>query len=198
MRIKEVLRSRRFRLNLLLVVGLTFALFWLGFRFLDIYTRHGSTYVVPDFSGMTPEAISTMDGLNGMKVVVFDSIYDNSRPGGIVIDQDPSPGTEVKRNRTVHLTVVSKQQEMVTLPDLGNTGRSARSQLEAYGLIPGRVTEIPGEYKGLLIGASYMGRRILEGDRLPKGARVDIEVSTGNPEADTLIDGDYDDMIEGF
>lgn len=198
MRIKEIIRSRRFLVNIILMVVLTFVIFWVGFRFLDIYTRHGTTYVVPDFSGMTPEEIWESGDIDGLKVVVFDSIYDNSRTGGVVIDQDPSPGTEVKRNRTVHLTIVSKQQEMVSLPDLGNTERSARSQLEAYGLEIGNVTEVPGEYKGLLMKVTYMGRPVHEGDRLPKGGRVDIEVSTGQPEPDTIFYDEYDDTDEMF
>lgn len=159
---------------------ITLVLFWLGFKFLNIYTRHGSSYVVPDFSGMTPQEIEESDAYDDFRIVVFDSIYDNSRKGGIVIDQDPSAGTEVKRSRTVHLTVVSGLQEMVMLPDLGNTARSARSQLEAYGLVLGRVTEVPGEYTGLLLGATHMGRPIEQGDRIPKGSRIDIEVSTGS------------------
>lgn len=178
MQIREVIRSRRFLMNLLLMAALSFVLFWIAFRLLNVYTRHGESYVVPDFSGMTPDQIMESDTYDDFKVVVFDSIYDNSRQGGIVIDQDPPAGTEVKRRRTVHLTVVSKLQEMVTLPDLGNTARSARSQLEAYGLRIGEVTEVHGEFQGLLMAAYYMGKAVHAGDRIPKGSKIDIDVST--------------------
>lgn len=199
MSVKEFLLSRRFLINFAVMLVGTFLLFWIGFKFLDVYTRHGSSYVVPDFSGMVPEDILDNDEYNIFRIEVFDSIYDNSRPGGIVIDQDPPAGTEVKRKRTVHLTVVSKIQEMVSLPDLGNTARSARSQLEAYGLQVGKVIEVPGEYLGLLMGAYYMGKSVDEGDKIPKGGRVDIEVSIGNTsqESDGEDDG-QDDRIEDY
>jgi len=178
MRIKEIIRSRQFLLHLLLMAVLTFVLFWIAFKLLDIYTRHGESYVVPDFAGMTAEEIMASDAYSDFKVVLFDSIYDNSRQGGIVIDQDPPAGTEVKRRRTVHLTVVSKLQEMVTLPDLGNTARSARSQLEAFGLKIGQVVEVPGEFQGLLVGVYYQGKAVHAGDRIPKGSTIDIDVSS--------------------
>jgi eukaryotic-like serine/threonine-protein kinase len=179
MKIKELFRSRTFWLNLSLMVAGTVLLFWMGLKMLDIYTRHGSGYVVPDFSGMTPEEILTMPGNEPFRIVISDSVYDNSRQGGIVLEQEPLPGSEVKRNRTIHLTIVSKQQEMVPLPDLGNTVRSARSQLEAFGLRIGKVTEVQGEFVGLLQRVSYMGREIYPGERIPRGATIDIEVSMG-------------------
>ncbi len=175
--------------NLVLMVLLTAAVLWGAMALLRVYTRHGANFVVPDFSGMTPEQIEENRDFNRFNVVVFDSIYDNSRPGGVVVDQDPPAGTEVKRSRTIHITVVSKQQEMVSLPDLGNTARSARSQLEAYGLTPGRVIDVQGEYEGLLVGVLYNGRRIEEGDKVPKGARIDLEVSTSNAALDSLMEG---------
>jgi len=196
---KKLIRSRVLWINVAIMFAATFILFWIGFKFLDVYTRHGSSYVVPDFSGMVPEDIFNNDDFNIFRIEVFDSIYDNSRPGGIVVDQDPPAGTEVKRKRTVHLTVVSKMQEMVSLPDLGNTARSARSQLEAYGLQLGKIIEVPGEYLGLLMGAYYMGKSVDEGDKIPKGSKVDIEVSVGRMSLDsTGDDDDYSDRIENY
>ncbi len=176
MAIKDVLRSKRFLLHLVLMVVATFVLFWVGLKLLDVYTRHGTGYVVPDYSGMLPSEIGQMAGSDMFHIVVSDSVYDNSRQGGIVIDQEPKPGSEVKRNRTIHLTIISTQQEMVPLPDLGNTMRSARSQLEAHGLRLGEVIEVKGEFVGLLQRAFYMGREIDRGEMLPRGATVDIEV----------------------
>jgi eukaryotic-like serine/threonine-protein kinase len=179
MGIKEILRSRLLWIHLILMVLVSLALFWLGLRMLDVYTRHGSGYVVPDFSGMTHEEITTNPVYDQFRVVVSDSVYDNSRTGGIVIDQDPLAGSEVKRNRTVHLVIVSKMQDMVSLPDLGNTVRSARSQLETQGLQLGEVKEVQGEFVGLLQRAFYMGREVEQGAKIPRGSIIDIEVSVG-------------------
>jgi beta-lactam-binding protein with PASTA domain len=178
-------------IHVLLMVIATLVLFWLGLRMLDIYTRHGSGYVVPDFSGMTPEEIASTSGYGQFRIVVSDSVYDNSRPGGIVIDQDPVAGSEVKRNRTIHLVIVSKMQDMVTLPDLGNTVRSARSQLETQGLRLGEVKEVRGEFVGLLQRAFYMGREVEQGAQIPRGSTIDIEISVG-PNLPHDTDADYD------
>jgi eukaryotic-like serine/threonine-protein kinase len=198
MQLGDILKSRLFLKNLVIMVVLTLILFWLAFALLKVYTRHGSNFVVPDFSGMTYDQIRDNKDFSRVRVVVFDSIYDNSRPGGVVVDQDPPAGTEVKPGRTINLTVVSKQQEMVSVPDLGNTVRSARSQLEAYGLVPGRIIEVSGEYEGLLQGALYLGRRLEEGAKVPKGARIDLQVTTSNPGSDSLGEPDPDNPDQSF
>jgi len=194
MQLGEILQSRKFLKNLLYMALLTVGILWGAMAILKVYTRHGANHVVPDFRGMTQEQIEENSDFNKFRVVVFDSIYDNSRPGGVVVDQDPPAGTEVKRSRTINLTVVSKQQEMVLLPDLGNTVRSARSQLEAYGLMPGRVIEVYGEYEGLLIGVLYNGKRLSEGDKVPRGARIDMEVSSSTVSSDSLTEDDMTGM----
>jgi eukaryotic-like serine/threonine-protein kinase len=194
----DLVRSRTFWFNIGLMVAITLLLFWIGFKSLNVYTRHGSNFVVPDFSGMTPEAILQNDDFDQFKILVFDSIYDNSRQGGIVIDQDPPAGTEVKKKRTIHLTVVSKLQEMVTLPDLGNTARSAKSQLEAYGLVLGKISEVPSEYSGLLLGASYMGKTVDEGAKIPKGSRIDIEVGISRTGFSEDGDSSESDLLNEF
>lgn len=176
MHIKEVFRSKYFWINISIIIVVSVILVWLLFKFLDIYTRHGSNYVVPDFSGMTPEEIDRNPEYDIFNVIVFDSVYDNSLPSGVVMDQEPLPGTEVKPKRTIHLTVVSKQQEMVPLPDLGNTLRSAKTQLKAFGLVPGKIIEVPGEYDGFLSAAYYLGREIKQGELVPKSSKIDIEI----------------------
>ncbi len=195
MKIREVFRSGRFLMHLVMMVGLTLVLFWLGFRLLHTYSRHGSVYVVPDLKGLTYGEIMDNNAWDKFNIVVFDSAYDNSRPGGVVIEQDPPAGTEVKRRRTIHLTVVSKRQEMVSLPDMGNTARSARSQLEAYGLTVGKVIEVPGEYQGFLLGAYYLGNKVTEGSKIPKGGRIDLEVSVTTPIGDSLQVTDPEDDL---
>ena len=38
----------------------------------------------------------------------IDSVYVLDQPPGAVIEQDPDPGTNVKENRTIYLTVVTQ------------------------------------------------------------------------------------------
>jgi len=191
MSLKSFISSRRFLVNTGIMLGTTIVLLWLTFKFLDVYTRHGETFVVPDFSGMTPSEITDHPDHELFKFEILDSIYDNSRPGGTIIAQEPLPGMEVKKSRTVHLTVISKRPEMIEIPDLGNTLRQARSQIQAYGLELGKVKEVYSKYPGLLMKIYYQGQEVKPGDKVLRGARIDLDVGSGDDLLADSLAGDF-------
>lgn len=197
--LKSFLRSRAFLINTAIMIVLTVVLLWLGFKFLDVYSRHGQKQIVPDFVGQMPEDLEENSDYDVFKFIVNDSIYDNSRPGGSISDQDPPPGMEVKKKRTILLTVIMKDPEYIRLPELGNTLRQAKSQLEAYGLKLGKVNEVPSKYPNLLLKVYHKGKEIEAGDKIMKGARIDLDVGSGEDQTDSLMmENDVVELTDDF
>ncbi len=186
----DFFKSRVFLINIAVIVGVSIVLIWAAFKFLDIYSRHGQTYMVPDFSGRVPSEIKENPDFKNFEFQIIDSIYDNTLPGGVVFSQDPLPGTEVKKNRTIYLSIVQSSPEMVALPDLGNTERQALSQIAAYGFNVGKINRVPSRYPGLLIDFYYMGKKIKPGIKLPKGSKIDLDIGDGNQSGVDSVDND--------
>jgi beta-lactam-binding protein with PASTA domain len=166
----------------------TIVLLWLSLRFLDIYTHHGQSIVVPDFKGLHQNELDEYAKDNNLKYVIIDSIFDFSLEKGAVVMQDPAAGTKVKRNRKVYLTVVAQKPEQVPVPDLVDlTLRQATAMLESYGLKVGKLQYVPDIAKNAVLKQKYEGHIIEEGARIDKGSKIDLVLGQGTKNEKTEV-----------
>ena len=90
---------------------------------------------VPDFSGMPLAEAQRKAHDRDLVLAVNDSLFVPAYEGGIVLDQLPEGGVEVKPGRTVYLTINSFRQKMVPVPYVaGRSLRQAKNMLEIAGL----------------------------------------------------------------
>lgn len=93
----------------------------------------GATLVVPRVVGIDVGVARTRLAQEGLKLAVDEERF-SSLPEGIVMEQRPAPGVELRSGETVSV-VVSAGSEDFALPDLVGTGLAyARGQLEGKGL----------------------------------------------------------------
>ena len=126
-------------------------------------------------------------------------IFDESKPDGTVVKQEPLPGEKVKYGRKVTLTITTATPRMVKMPQLaGNiTLRQAKHILEDSGLVLGTVVETESDSPGLVLGqySEKTGKTIAAGTEIRQGEKIKLEVGVArrNP-VDYGGDGDvYDD-----
>lgn len=130
---------------------------------------------VPNIIGKNKdEAIKILTDLN-LNPIIQTSRYDERFKKNEVIFQKPIPGTIVKENRRIYLTV-SGGVQTVQMPFLINkTVRDARINLERIGLVLDSVEEVESELPPDFI----VEQQYLEGKEIPMGTKVWIKVSVG-------------------
>src|SRR6056297_526829 len=134
MSFSKFLLSRKFLKHLLLAGILITALLFLVMQGLKMYTRHGQANPVPNFSGLTQSEARQMANQYKLEIEIVDSLYADDAAPGAIVDQLPKPGSRVKEDRTIFLTVNSMQPEQVTLPKLTDISfRQARVLTENAG-----------------------------------------------------------------
>ncbi len=102
---------------------------------LSILTRHNQQKPVPDFVGVHISEVRNLAHRAHLELEVTDSIWAAGYPGGTVIEQLPTAGTEVKNGRRVFVIVTSHQQKMVPVPYVtGFSLRQAKNMIEMAGL----------------------------------------------------------------
>ena len=141
-------QNRFFWINLIAMVVVVIAAAWGTLAWLDQYTHHGESYVVPDVKNKSFEQAKTL--LNGqhLEVEIVDSNYVKGLPAGIVLDQAPLGGMRVKQGRSL---------------------RQAAAKLKAMGF---RLTEpvlVAGE-QDWIYGIKYKGRSLKSNDKVPHEA----------------------------
>jgi beta-lactam-binding protein with PASTA domain len=115
MSLLRFLFSKTFLINAALAalfVGVVLGGTWF---YLHAFTGHGKFVEVPDIRGLDlDEAITGLDKYN-LEYLVVDSVWNESAVGGSVLEQNPSPGSQVKQDRKVYLTIFRYNPEAVKL-----------------------------------------------------------------------------------
>jgi hypothetical protein len=173
------LKTKSFRNTLLLAIGSVIAVVLIAFFSLGFYTNHGSGIPVPKLQGMPIDraiSILTDQGFN-YKV---DSVYVGDAPPGTVIQQDPDPGTNVKENRVIYLTMVTLRAPVVALPDIEQMPYiSAAPTLANYGLKVGDTTYRADIARNVVLEVRLGGQIIKPGTKIPKGSKIDLVLGDG-------------------
>lgn len=177
-KIKSFVWSKKFLINLLVLILFYIILFFCLNKCLDSRTNYGEKIKVPDLVGKNQNNLDNLlNGLN-LKYEILDSIYDPTKIEGTIMEQDPLPtsvsGVHVKSGRTIKIRV-SKRTQLVEMPDLVN-----KSQRFAEGILRNREIRCRIEYKpskeahGAILQQLYKGQVIAPGTKIPIGSTVKL------------------------
>lgn len=145
---------------------------------MPMYTKHGKEYELPDVTEQPlSEAIELLKE-DGFIPVVKESVYDANYAPGVVIRQNPSPYTLVKKGRRIYL-VVSIGEKPVYMPNLiGLTPKDAEFRIKEEGL---QLNRIIYEFSEFYPNGVVINQSIPAGDQVERNQRVNITVSLGAP-----------------
>lgn len=184
---KKFLNEHPVLKNLLYMLAVSIVIIFMAFMFIKIVARQGKEYELPDFRGVALAELKHDNPLR-LKYVVIDSVYDADQEGGIVVQQDPLPGTMVKTKRKVYVTVTTFAPSDVVLPELSNmTVRSAVSALEAGGLRCGRLRFVDSPYRNVILECTCKGKMVYAGEKMSQGDVVDLTVGLGETQTGTRV-----------
>lgn len=168
------LRRNRLAWNLTLIAAILVGLTLAAHLTMQVATRHGARRTVPDFSGIRFDDAQRIARERSLELHINDSLFVPAYDGGIVLDQLPEGGTEVKPGRTVYVTINSFRQKMVEVPYVaGRSLRQAKNMLEIAGLQIEQLVYRPD------IATNYVLEERLEGVRITETSRVEAEMGSG-------------------
>jgi len=172
--------SKTFLKHFAVAIGITVVLLLITLFSLRLYTRHGSSFKVPDLKGLTELQVLDITDQYDLNYTIVDSVHVTTQPRGVIIDQSPKPGALVKRGRTLFLSINALNPEKVLVPRVIDYSlRNATNILESYGLKVGTLKFVPSEYSNLIIGQLVNGTAIEPGTPVVKGTIVDLIVGQG-------------------
>ncbi len=176
----KFIRSKSFVKHLLLASISALITLWLAFKLFSVYTHHGVTYQVPDFTGQSVLVLNDFIKDKKVRFQIIDSIYDAQQTPGTIIRQDPEKDSEVKENRIIYLYVTSVMPPQIEMPKLVDRSlRQAIAMIESYGLKPGKINYVADACKNCVIKQFYRGNEIAQGKKIKKGSLIDLAVGKG-------------------
>ncbi len=160
--------------HLVLIVGAIVALLLAAHYAMRIGTRHGQHRTVPDFTGLALDDAGRLARRCNLELRVNDSLYVPAYDGGVVLDQLPHEGTQVKGGRTVYVTINSFAQKRVDVPYVaGRSLRQAKNMLEIAGLEIDRLVYRPD------MATNYVLEQRVEGRPVDASTKRQLEMGSG-------------------
>ncbi|MEW5844758.1 MAG: PASTA domain-containing protein [Bacteroidota bacterium] len=161
-------------------LGLILAIVIVLMIFLRIYTRHNQEQPTPNLAGMSIEEATEIIADNNLRIEIADSVYIFNKKPGSVIAQNPEPGTMVKKNRRVFVTINAKNPIKIEIPNIvGYTLRQAKAILEQEGFEVGTLYFRPDLGLNNVLEQRYNGQIAIPGVRIPKGSKIDLVLGQG-------------------
>lgn len=163
--------------HLMIMLLISIVILVLAFMLLKVYARHDKAFALPDLTGLYPDELDIE-----VECVVIDSLYQSGTAGGVILSHIPRPGTLVKPDRKVYVTIASLQQEDVVVPDIINSSLpSAVSRVMNAGLLVGSLsfveTDSTMELRSPMVSSiHHKGKTLVPGDGISQGSRVDLIV----------------------
>ena len=181
------LKEKKFYLNLLIILLLAVGLLWLTFKLLNSYTRHDKVYTMPDFVGQDFRQV-VHDYSKDFNFILIDSVYPKGQEPGSIYQQDPLPGSKIKKGRNVYAIIVAMTPEMTVMPNVkGISLREAIGRLESSGLDVDHLEYVSYSYKNNVIEQYYQGTPIAKDTELVKGSKIMLRVGIGDDKSNVKI-----------
>ena len=172
----------------LLAVAIVALAILVFFTFLHVFTRHGRSFPVPDFSDLHIEQALQHADQNKLRLEVTDSVYITTRKPGAVVEQNPLPGTFVKANRRIFVTTNAMKPMLVEMPNLvGLTLRQAISTLNLQGFKTGVLAFKYDIAVNNVLEQHYRGQEVKPNTQIPKGSSIDLLLGRGMNNQKTVL-----------
>jgi beta-lactam-binding protein with PASTA domain len=154
--------------------------------YLPSATRHGEYITVPKLEGMNVEQIEKIIQEKGLRYEINDSTYKVDVKPYTILSQHPLPGSQVKENRRIYITIAAKNPPNLKMPELLDQSiRGAEMTLKSLGLQIGQITTTPNP-NNIVLRQYLKGKEIKAGTSIPKGSKIDLLVGSGR--GDTEVD----------
>ena len=173
--------------NFIVIVLVAFLGIWIVYLCLQLFTKHGSSDVVPSVENMSyTQAVMKLHD-NGFRVDIRDSIYKEDMKPGFVVEQFPRPGAHVKPGRKIFLYINAVHPKEVVIDDDNNpredalrgfSFRQGMARLEELGFKNVRVVKILGD-NDCIVKIIANGKVVKKRDKTPVNARLVVEVYDG-------------------
>ena len=175
-------------------MGLIGLCLFICFSWMKVYTKHGKSYKVEDFIGTDLDEAKDKAKKHSFNLVVLDSTYIVGKEANLILEQNPVPGSMVKENRTIYLSITKRIPDEVELPDLVGNYDAANyaRKLQRKGLksIVGEKVFDEMLAPNTILYVRYEGQKytdddIRKGVKIPEGETLELVVTQ---RSSTMVD----------
>lgn len=160
--------------NVIVAAGALLILAFIASLTLKVITRHNRHKEVPEFVGTNINDARKAARKARLHIEINDSLYVPVYEPGVILEQNPQAGTQVKSGRNIFVTINSFSQKKVDIPYVkGYSLRQAKNILETAGLEIDKLVYVSDMATNYVLEQSYKGKVI------GKDSKIVTEMGSG-------------------
>ena len=170
------LRAHPIICHILAIAIVLASLMVIAYVSMTLGTRHNSHRTVPNFVGLSMNDAKHFAMRRDLNLVVSDTLYVGTYPGGVVLEQIPASGVVVKPGRKIYVTVNSLHLRKAAVPYVaGRSLRQAKALLETAGFTIANLEYVEDIATNYVLAEFVNGEEVVE----PKDSVVMANVGSG-------------------
>lgn len=185
-KIYNTIRGHIILRNSVLALCLGIILYFITNLSLDIYTRHGQKFIVPNMVGQSVTEAETLALEGELQINVIDSLYMPKQKPGAILVQSPKAGMGVKSGRSIFLTINAFRPRTDIIPYVtGYSLRQAKNVLENRGFEIEKLVYRSDIATNNVLDERFNGKSIVNGSRLEAelGSKITLIVGVNHSSA---------------
>ena len=111
-----------------------FLVLFINYLLMPTYINQRSMIAIPNLEGLSVLEAESITKSEGIQVVVADTIFTNDINPGIILEQFPAAGREVKLGRAIKIKITQFNEKVLVPELLGKTLRSSEIELDQIGI----------------------------------------------------------------
>ncbi len=192
MNLQQTYKQHPYLSTLVLMIIAGMAILIVFSIFTRIVSLHGQEYETPDLTGMTQTEINEYinhGNKHNFRLEIIDSMFLPQKTPGTVLNQDPMPGSKIKKNRKIYITTVAYTAPKVEMPNLLDLSlRQAENMLTSNHLKLGQVIYKESKFNNAVLEQRYKGRIIQAGKQVPYESSITLIVGKDPNTLETLAE----------
>lgn len=174
----KFLTSKAFLKQLLYISLFLIAVLFAVLMWLRVYTNHGQKLVLDDYINTPLDEAMKSAKDQSFSIIVTDSVHVVGRAGGIILNQNPEPGSTVKENRKIYVTTTKYNADKIKVKDLprlyGVNYDQAKLDLKSRSIETKiRSKKYDASQPNHILEVWHKGRMIIDGNKLLGNAEID-------------------------
>ncbi|TRX61698.1 PASTA domain-containing protein [Fulvivirga sp. M361] len=168
---------------IIVIIVMAVATLLFFYSYLPLVTNKGESITVPDLHGLNMKDIDDFITKRNLRYEINDSTYSDEHPPLTILKQYPKPGSKVKENRKIFISVNRVTPPNVPFPHqlIGSSSlKGAEAVLKSTELKPGKILYKPSPFFDLVLDMKWNGKSLKEGDMIPKGSVIDLIAGDGH------------------
>ena len=183
MSLNNYLKSKKFLTQFVYPTIGVIILISLLMLWLNIKTNHNQKIKIPNLLGISiTQAKKIISNLNLRFEIIDSTTYNPAYNKQSIIGQSPEPGSFVKENRKIYLTINPLKYKDIFIPNIfGKPNRQAIAELKSVGFIVGNNPVYVSDMAlDIVRGIKFKDKELKLGEKLPLNSMVELILGDGN------------------